>query len=112
MFPLNTWNKHQDILNNKDITNNRCEGFNHGWTQSMSTNPSLYVVLEGFLQQESWAKKTIREDHLAVGGTEVQNHRNRNLLKEQRRQDLKALCLSYESQMPKDYMDSLVRFFD
>jgi hypothetical protein len=58
----------------------------------MNKRPSLYLVLEGFLNRESWAEQSLREASLATGGSSVDNNTSRSMTAHQRRQDLKALC--------------------
>jgi hypothetical protein len=112
IYTVSTWSKFQDILDDVEITNNRMEGFNSGWASSMSRNPSLYTVLEGFLLKETGAKTTIDEDVIGVGGNGMQANCSRHLQAVQRRLDLKALCTSFHSLQLSVYMDSLVKFFD
>jgi hypothetical protein len=69
----------------------------------------LYVVLDKFIHSESLAKKTLREESLAVGKDNQANH-SRTLAAEQKRQDRKALCQDFENVEPSMYMDSLVCF--
>jgi hypothetical protein len=111
LFPVDTWNKYQDVLDGVDITNNRVEGFNSGWTASLSRQPSLYTVLEGFLQKEAWAETILREDAVAVGGNAMNDNRSRRLQAVQRRQDLKALCEAFHTMPLAIYMDSMIKFF-
>jgi hypothetical protein len=112
IFSIETWNKYQDIVDDVEITNNKMEGFNSGWASSMSRQPSLYTVLEGFLLKDIGAKSTIDEDVVAVGGNNMQHNRSRHQLAIQRRQDLKALCTSFHSLQLPDYMEHLIKFFD
>ncbi len=37
---------------------------------SMNKRVSLFVVLEGFLNKESWSQQILREDSMAVGGNQ------------------------------------------
>jgi hypothetical protein len=111
IFSVDTWNKYQDVLDGVDTTNNRVEGFNSGWTASMSRQPTLYMVLEGFLQKEAWAETVLREDAVAVGGNAMLDNRSRRLHAVQRRQDLKALCEAFNTMPLPIYMDSLIKFF-
>lgn len=111
MFSITLWNKYDDVLKDQELTNNRCEGFNSGWSRGLTNNPTLYHVLEGFIQQDSWAEKTLREDNMAMGGNAQGVNKNRHLKAVQTRLDLKALCLSWGKMSIKEYMDSLIRFF-
>jgi hypothetical protein len=110
LFPIALWNKYEEVLEEVDITNNRAEGFNSGWSSTMQKTTTLYTVLEGFLQQESWAEMKLREDVVAVGGTRMTENRNKRLLAIQRRLDLKALCESWNTMPLSTYMDSLVKY--
>jgi hypothetical protein len=76
----------------------------------MNKRPSLYVVLEGFLNKESWAQQVQREDAVAVGGNRTVLNSSRHKASVQRRMDLKALCENFHTMMPATYMDSLVSF--
>jgi hypothetical protein len=58
----------------------------------MNKRPLLYVVLEGFLNKESWAQQILREDAVAVGGNNTVLNSSRHKASVQRRIDLKALC--------------------
>jgi hypothetical protein len=100
-----------DILENQPITNNCCEGFNHGWTTTMNKRPSLFLVLEGFLNKESWSQQILREDSLAVGGNNIDANKSRKLAAVNRRQDLQALVRDYHKMMPHIFLDSIVKFF-
>ena len=50
-FPISSWNKYDDVLNDRRLTNNTVEVFNRNWTDSMERTPSLYSVIEGFIRQ-------------------------------------------------------------
>ena len=50
-FPISSWNKYDDVLNDRRLTNNMVEVFNRNWTDSMERTPSLYSVIEGFIRQ-------------------------------------------------------------
>jgi hypothetical protein len=78
----------------------------------MNKWPSLYVVLEGFLNKESWAEQNIRESTLAVGGPNTDLNSSRNKAAYQRRLDLKALCEDFHNMQASTYMDSIVKFFN
>jgi hypothetical protein len=78
----------------------------------MNKRPSLYVVLEGFLNKESWAEQILREDVVAVGGNSTELNSSRHKANAQRRTDLKALCENFHAMMPATYMDSLVSLFN
>lgn len=110
--PLNAipwWNKYDAVVGGHQLTNNTCEGANSAWAASIGPQPSLYVVLDKFIHSESLAKKTLREESLAVGKDNQANH-SRTLAAEQKRQDRKALCQDFENVEPSMYMDSLVCF--
>ncbi len=47
-------------------------GFNSGWSGTMNRRSSLYMVLEGFLNNESWAEQILREDVVAVGSNSTE----------------------------------------
>jgi hypothetical protein len=76
----------------------------------MNKRPSLYVLLEGFLNKESWAQQILREDAVAVGGNITVLNSSRHKASVQRRMDLKASCENFHTMMPATYMDSLVNF--
>ncbi len=78
----------------------------------MNKRPSLYVVLEAFLNRESWAEQSLREASLATGGSCMDSNTSRSLAALQRRQDLKALCEDFYNMQPATYMDSIVKFFN
>jgi hypothetical protein len=52
----------------------------------MNKCPSLYVVLEGFLNRKSWAEQSLREASLASGGSSVDNNTNRSMAAHQRKE--------------------------
>jgi hypothetical protein len=78
----------------------------------MNKRPPLYLVLEGFLNRESWAEHSIREHALAVGGSSVDQNYSRSKPGHQRRLDLKALCEDFYKMLPVNCMDSIVKFFN
>ncbi len=90
---------------------NCMKGFNSGWTGTMNKRPSLYVILEGFLNKESWSQQIMREDSLAVGGNSTTLNSSRHKAVAQKRLDLKALCEDFHNMLPATYLDSLVKFF-
>ncbi len=110
-FALETWNKYEDVLEERPITNNMCEGFNSGWTGTINKRPSLFVVLEGFLNKESWSHIVLLEDSMAVGGNRTELNKTRALSSVQRRLDLQALVQDFDSMMPVTFLDSIVKFF-
>jgi hypothetical protein len=110
-YAIETWNKYEDILEERPITNNSCEGFNSSWTGSMNKRDSLFVVLEGFLNKESWSQQILREDSMAVGGNKMEGNTSRALASVQRRLDLQALVQDFDTMMPRTYLDSIVKFF-
>ncbi len=77
----------------------------------MNKWPSLYVILEGFLNKESWSQQIMREDSLAVGGNSTTLNSSRHKAAVQKRLDLKALCEDFYNMLPATYLDSLVKFF-
>jgi hypothetical protein len=87
-------------------------GFNSGWTGTMNKRPSLFVILEGFLNKESWSQQILREDSVAVGGNSISLNTSRHKASVQKRLDLKALCEDYYTMQPATYLDSLVKFFN
>jgi hypothetical protein len=104
-YAIETWNKYEDILEERPITNNSCEGFNSSWTGSMNKRASLFVVLEG------WSQQILREDSMAVGGNKMEGNTSRALASVQRRLDLQALVQDFDTMMPRTYLDSTVKFF-
>jgi hypothetical protein len=110
-FALETWNKYEDVVEKRPITNNTCEGFNSGWTGTMNKRLSLFVVLEGFLNKKSWSHTVLLEDSMAVGGNRTDLNKSRALSSVQRRLDLQALVQDIDSMMSATFLDSIVKFF-
>jgi hypothetical protein len=52
----------------------------------MKKRPSLYGVLEGFLNRECWAEQSLRDASLASGGSSVDNNTNRSMAAHQRKE--------------------------
>ncbi len=77
----------------------------------MNKRPSLFVVLEGFLNMESWSHTVLLEDSMAVGGNRTDLNKSRELSSVQRRLDLQALVQGFDSMMPATFLDSIVKFF-
>ncbi len=110
-YALKAWNKYDDILEERPITNNSCEGFNSSWTGTMNKRASLFVVLEGFLNKESRSQQILREDSMAVGGNKIEGNTSRALASVQRRLDLQALVKDFDTMMPITYLNSIMKFF-
>ncbi len=51
MFPIQSWNKHEDVIMDKLLTNNVVETYNANWTDTMERTSSLYSDIEGFIRQ-------------------------------------------------------------
>jgi hypothetical protein len=71
-YAIETWNKNEDILEERSITNNTCDGFNSSWVGTMNKRASLFVVLEGFLNKESWSQEILREYSMVVGSNKME----------------------------------------
>ncbi len=74
LFLILLWNKTEALLAGHQLTNNAYEGAYHALNASVGPNPSLYVVLEHFVIEDSWAEKSLREDSLAVGRNDQACH--------------------------------------
>jgi hypothetical protein len=103
-----TWNKYQDVLDGGHLKQSCREGFNSGLTASLSRQPIIYTVLEGFSQKEAWAETILREDAIAVGGNAMNDNRSRRQKAVQHRQNLKALCEAFHTMPMAIYMDSII----
>jgi len=90
IFPLTGWIHYEDVLAGDSITNNSCEGYHSGWTGSLSQRPTLYTVIEAFIQKDSWAEQILREDSVGVGGNALEATKSRSLQREQQRLDLQV----------------------
>jgi hypothetical protein len=89
------------------LTNNSCEGFNSSWALSLPSHPSLFTILEHFVERDSWSEQIIREDGLAVGGMR-QHNRGRMAEQQKRKEDLRAICLNFGFMTPTSYMNTIV----
>jgi hypothetical protein len=110
LFAIPSWNKNEALLAGHQLTNNTCEGANHAWNASVGPHPSLFVVLEQFITEDSWAEKILREDSLAVGRNDQANH-SRTLEKSYQLQDTQCIVKDYANLEPKSFMDMLVNTF-
>jgi hypothetical protein len=108
LFQIASWNHYDSVLAGRSITNNECEGFNSSWTGSLPPRPSLYNVLDHFIQRDSWAEKTLQEESVAVGGNSLDKSTSRALHRQQRRLDLQAICKDFAAMPPTYYMERLV----
>ncbi len=86
-------------------------GFNHGWTTTMSTKPSFMEVCDGFLNKESLAQMTLREDAVGVGGNGMEQKTSRALARVHQRKDMRALCMDWGKMHTSDYLHYVVNNF-
>jgi hypothetical protein len=101
---------HYDI-EERPITSYSCEGFNSGWTVTMNKRLSLFFVLEGFLNKESWSHQILLEDSTAMGANYIDLNKSRALSSVQRRLDLQGLVQDLDTMMPGTFLDSIIKFF-
>jgi hypothetical protein len=108
LFLIPSWNKTEALLAGHQLTNNTCEGANHAWNASVGPNPSLYVVLEHFNIEDSWAEKSLQEDSLAVGRN-AQAGQSRTLDQTYQRKDTQNIAKDFANMKPKAFMDMIVK---
>ncbi len=107
LFLIPSWNKTEALLAGHQLTNNTCEGANHAWNASVGPNPSLYVVFEHFVIEDSWAEKSLQEDSLPVGRNDQAGH-SRTLDWTYQRQDTQSIAKDFANMKPKAFMDMIV----
>lgn len=59
LFPLESWNQHESILNDGVSTNNCLESFNRTWNSQIGTHPNVWRVIDGFIKQEAEARRVL-----------------------------------------------------
>ena len=59
LFPIDTWNKHDDVLAGQQLTNNFFESFNHGFALSVESRPSLLNIIQAFQRKDSWSEQIL-----------------------------------------------------
>ena len=91
LFPIESWNKHNAVLNGEPLTNNYAESFNHGFASSVETSPNLLNIITAFQRKDSWAEKTLQEESLAVG-VQMDQRKRRVSDREARRLDLQLVA--------------------
>lgn len=57
MFAYDLWNKHDSVVNKLATTNNFCEGYNNAFKRCLPANPSVWVLIDRFREEESMVKK-------------------------------------------------------
>jgi hypothetical protein len=102
-YYIESWNKYAEILEDRPITNNTCEGYNSGWANTMNKKASLFNVLEGFLNKESWSQQILCEDSMEVAGNKMEANKRRSLEAIHMRLDLMALVRDFDSMMPSTW---------
>jgi hypothetical protein len=107
MYPHASWNKHEEMVRGIALTNNSCEGFNSSWALSLPSHPSLFTILEHFVERDSWAEQILREDSVMAGGMR-QHNRGRKEAQQARKEDLQAICQNFANMTPTSYMNALV----
>jgi hypothetical protein len=68
----------------------------------MNKKASLFNVLEGFLNKESWPQQILCEDSMEVAGNKMEANKRRSLAI-QTRLDLMALVRDFDSMMPSTW---------
>ena len=92
LFPIQNWNK---ICNEKNLTNNFSESWNHGWTHSLEQRPNLFNSIEAF-HQESWGHHLMRDSFL-FAGVDHKKNKERTETRVARRKDLAKFCSNIEN---------------
>jgi len=62
IYPVPSWNKHEETLSGQPRTNNTCEGFNSSWTKDVGPYPSLWRVLEELQKRERLVNQAVVEN--------------------------------------------------
>ena len=61
MFPAETWNIHQRILNDQPTTNNSVEAWNSRWNHTLGTGHNILRVITAFKHENSLARTKFQE---------------------------------------------------
>ena len=57
LYAIKCWNKHEDVLAGRKLTNNTVECYNSTWTDTLERRPALYSVIEGFIRKVNFVMK-------------------------------------------------------
>ncbi len=68
-------------------------------------------VCDGFLNKESLAQMTLREDAVGVGGNGMEQNTSRALARVHQRKDMLALCMDWGKMRISDYLHYMVNNF-
>lgn len=76
LFPILSWNKHEETMTNVQRTNNTCEGFNSSWRRDVGPFPSLWKVCGELINRDRLATMSA---HVALTQVSYRYQRLNNL---------------------------------
>ena len=100
-FPINMWNRHLAIKEDRPTTNNAVESFNGRWNQSIGTKCNVWEVISKFKTEDSLTRDKVRE---MVTGKRRDSNPGRKEQRAIKMEQLKKAVASYDNFYMKEYM--------
>jgi len=103
------WNNYTAILDGRDKTNNKAEGFNHAFNITVPKNASEWVIINQFKKEEAMARVALTQ---AAAGIQLPDHNtNKTLGFAFRREEMAHTVRNYRNMPLKLYLDSIATNF-
>ena len=106
---IELWNKHDDLLDGLEVTNNMCESFNSVSKAGLPMNPSIWVVLEKLQKEESLVRLKVSSINPAAN---VSDHQERDRRRRAKREKLVQIISSYKSSDINTFMSRVAAFYN
>ncbi len=81
------------------------------FTLAAAITQAKQLICDGFLNKESMAQMTLREDAVGVGGNGMERKTSRALSRVHQRKDVRALCMDWGKMRISDYLHYMVNNF-
>jgi hypothetical protein len=108
LFSHECWNKYEDVIHGRALTNNISEGFNSSWNRSLEKNASIWAVISAFKREESLAANKMCEAGRGLDPNARPAKKSRKCFRET---ELLTLCMNYNSLPRGHYLRQVSRFF-
>ena len=109
-YALQQWNLFEAIINERDVTNNHAEGFNHAFSISVPAHAHEWVIIDRFREEEATMHRTLMDAAGGQGG--IQDNAGRMVQRASDAQMLREIVRNYYNTPLNLYMNKVATQFD
>lgn len=109
-YALQQWNLYSAVIEERDITNNHAEGFNHAFSISVPAHAHEWVIMDRFREEEATVHRTLMDAAGGMGG--IQDNAGRLAKRAFEAEKLREIVKNYYNTPLSLYMNTVSTQFD